>query len=171
MYFFHEFQVNVNVIFIFMAIFSSFFLHYLFSFPRFPAKLHGKHRVGMASFRFPDSVEARIFYPIEKHNTQNVSSLPYMRKEAAYGMAKFVNLPWFIFFHLTKKSNRFPTNARILSPSPGAYNWPLVIFSHGLGGHSGKHIALIKKFLICSSICKINVFCRSIHSNRGRYRK
>jgi len=122
-------------------------------YPRFlsSSSLPGKHDVAVARGRVPlppghaqPSVYAAIMYPTSSGTGQ--PSTPYWRSGAVDGMAEYANVPPWIFRPLAFAAHHSlaPEDAPLPDCPIDNGKWPVVIFSHGLGGHADMY----------SSICR-----------------
>ena len=98
----------------------------LLCFPRLIERLPGPYHVGVRRVRIPGSVACQLLYPATGTSTRRT---PYWRPEAIEGLADYAKLPVALAAHLTLASH--PCNE---APPPLEGVWPLVVFSHGLGG-------------------------------------
>lgn len=94
----------------------------------------GPHRnVGILRLRIPGSTYAQIFYPAlpDAENTHTWPEVKYYREAAVKGLANFVEVPYSLMSNLVNVKHPFLLNAEI---EPSEEPYPLVMFSHGLGG-------------------------------------
>jgi len=107
----------------------------LFRYPRLsplPAAAVSNHDaviVGATRLRIPNAVACQVFYPASASVSHNNKD-PYFRPEAAQGLAEYLGMNPNLCEMLSCKDHPCHTNAEPAS----AGNFPLVLFSHGLGG-------------------------------------
>ena len=92
------------------------------------SELLGEFRVGAIQTRFPGSTACQIHYPTL--DTETASRHPYFRPEAVVGLADYSKQPVELMQFLSRRSHPCLIDAK---PVPGQ-KFPIVIFSHGLGG-------------------------------------
>ncbi|SPO06839.1 related to acetylhydrolase [Cephalotrichum gorgonifer] len=136
--------------------------------PSFPAYT-GPHRVGTLDVEIPVSelpqpcarpegsehiatVQFRVFYPTEEaaRGDSRVSWLPQPQRKFISGYSRFAGAKPFLasmfsylprhLYHTTIPASK---NAPVLPPTTATARWPLIIFSHGLGGsrNAYSHVA------------------------------
>ena len=99
----------------------------LLGYPRLIKKLPGAFSVGVRRVRIPGSVHCQVLYPIEVP-VEGIEQVRYWRTEAVDGLASYSGLPRQLF-NVLMHSHPCPSGR---PPLDGA--WPIIIFSHGLGG-------------------------------------
>lgn len=102
----------------------------LLCYPHLVERLPGPHPVGVRRVRIPGSVACQLLYPAA---TAVGRRAPYWRPEAVEGLAEYSQLPESLFRSLLTLAHHPCAEA----PAPlesGEEGWPLVVFSHGLGG-------------------------------------
>lgn len=92
------------------------------------SELLGDFRVGAIQTRLPGSTACQIHYPTL--DTETASQRPYFRPEAVAGLADYSKQPVELLQFLSRRSHPCLIDAQ---PVPGQ-KFPIVIFSHGLGG-------------------------------------
>ncbi|CAB9517044.1 Platelet-activating factor acetylhydrolase 2, cytoplasmic [Seminavis robusta] len=100
---------------------------------RFPsfAPESGNYRVGAIQTRLPDSIACQIHYPANTTPLQPKQQdfTPYMRPQAVDGIADYSRTPASLLQFLAYRQHPCAVNAE---PLQGRF--PVVLFSHGLGG-------------------------------------
>jgi hypothetical protein len=96
----------------------------------FARKLAGPLPVGYRRCRL-GQVDVQILYPSATRLGQRGK---YARAGAASGLANYAKMPRWLFVPLIVRNHHALFNAPPLSPSGDG--WPLVLFSHGLGGNA-----------------------------------
>ncbi|CAK4082704.1 unnamed protein product [Aphanomyces euteiches] len=105
----------------------------LFPLPRFPALSKAHPDIGCITMRF-NKVDCRIFYPANPTKPGR----PWLRylhhgKHLAIGLHIFAELPAIFFSSFQNGVLNARVEAPLKSPSTPE-GWPVVVFSHGLGG-------------------------------------
>ena len=113
--------------------------------------------VGCRRIRFPDGPTAQVFFPAREIDDEAAArkaqkAYPYMRREAFDGLVSWLRKPMFVMktFGIHLWHTPCSPSAHPLSPMDKGDNGtsvpetglPVMIFSHGLGGHSDLHAAL-----------------------------
>ncbi|OQR94253.1 hypothetical protein ACHHYP_01527 [Achlya hypogyna] len=106
---------------------------YLFPLPRFPALAPAYPVVGCATERLED-LDCRIFYPAQ--STKKQTRQPYLHHgpHLAKGLSIFAKIPAFVFSNFKSAWLHANKDAPLLAPPDSNKGWPVVVFSHGLGG-------------------------------------
>ena len=102
----------------------------LLCYPHLVERLPGPHPVGVRRVRIPGSVACQLLYPAA---TAVGRRAPYWRPEAVEGLAEYSQLPEALFRSVLTLAHHPCAEA----PAPlesSEEGWPLVVFSHGLGG-------------------------------------
>lgn len=113
--------------------------------------------VGCRRIRFPDGPAAQVFFPAREIDDAEAArkaqkAYPYMRREAFNGLVSWLRKPMFVMktFGIHLWHTPCSPSAHPLSPMDKGKNGvtvpatglPVMIFSHGLGGHSDLHATL-----------------------------
>ena len=100
----------------------------------FPSDTLGPYDVGVIQRRIPDSTACQIFYPaVRESNNDTTATLPYWRHRAVVGLTDYLgrgNSSLLEF--LEYRNNPCLVNAEPKEQKEDGY--PVVVFSHGLGG-------------------------------------
>ena len=118
------------------------------AFPTSPSDLVGEFRVGAIRARIPGAVSCQIHYPTLDCNASSSSSsssfTPYMRPATVQGIADYSRQSPHLLSFLSQRAHPCIMNA---SPMVGDDNkkFPIVIFSHGLGGCMEMYTALCQQ--------------------------
>lgn len=106
-------------------------LLYMLGYPSF-APLSGEYQVGAIQTRLPDSISCQIHYPADASARKGKQPfVPYFRPRAMEGMADYSGTTPAMMKVLSLKRHPCLMNAEPLMPQT---KFPLVLFSHGLGG-------------------------------------
>ncbi|CAJ1965255.1 unnamed protein product [Cylindrotheca closterium] len=98
-------------------------------YPGFSKSLLGPYEnVGVIQGRIPSSAACQVFYPAAADSTSN-KSLPYFRPRAVQGLAEYSGMDPNLFQFLSWKRHPCQVHA-----PPAVGEFPVVLFSHGLGG-------------------------------------
>ena len=103
----------------------------LLCYPHLVVQMPGKYAVGVRRVRIPGSVAVQILYPAG--NAKTARRTPYWRPEAIDGLSQYAALPAELF----RAVLTYAYHPCLEAPPPLAAEdgkWPLVLFSHGLGG-------------------------------------
>lgn len=104
----------------------------LLCYPNLVRAMPGRYSVGTRRVRIPGSVACQILYP--STSAKNQRRAPYWRPEAIDGLSHYSKLPAELF----RTVLTYAYHPCLEAPPPLAgengHKWPLVIFSHGLGG-------------------------------------
>ena len=88
-----------------------------------------------------DAPDAQIFYPAAPRTSPfERHPLQYMRPAAMEGLAAWLKLPQLMFRHLTRAAHPCAVDAEPLPPPAESRGWPVVVFSHGLGGNNDIYV-------------------------------
>ena len=95
--------------------------------------------------RFPDGPAAQVFFPATEiedadRAAEEKSQYPYMRPEAFDGLVSWLRKPKFIMKSFGIHRWHTPCSPTATPIEGGSF--PVILFSHGLGGHSDVHAAL-----------------------------
>lgn len=131
-------------------------------YPRLDHHLVGQHHVGAMQIRIPDSTACQIFYPCsvqqhgndrqnkttttrKKNNNNNSASSSYFRPKSVQGLIEYIRLGDGILQYLSETPHPCHVDAEPLMTMNGGDDaaanndlyrqFPLVLFSHGLGGN------------------------------------
>ncbi len=112
--------------------------------PRFASELPGPHLVSsIARVRLEDAVCATsISYPSAAH-AATACRIPYFSSDAVKGLADYARKSPATFRHLQAAYNPSAQGCAPLSP-PDGQKWPVIIFSHGLGGCADTYTELCR---------------------------
>jgi platelet-activating factor acetylhydrolase len=96
------------------------------------APVSGTYRVGAIQTRFPNSIACQIHYPADTTVASSQSTkAPYFRPKAVDGVAMYSRTPAYVLQFLAYQRHPCLVNAEPLQKEKG---FPIVLFSHGLGG-------------------------------------
>jgi predicted dienelactone hydrolase len=99
------------------------------------------------------SITVSVFYPaLDGHGQTNE---PYWRQSAIEGMSQYAGVSLYVFRHLNWKRHPAGPPRKALLPSNDPGGWPVVIFSHGLGGNRNLDF-------VVAHVCFMNRLPRSI---------
>jgi platelet-activating factor acetylhydrolase len=88
-----------------------------------------------------DAPDAQIFYPAAPRTSPfERHPLQYMRPAAMEGLAEWLKLPQLMFRHLTRAAHPCAVDSEPLPPPADSRGWPVVVFSHGLGGNNDVYV-------------------------------
>jgi len=109
---------------------------WVFRYPSFSSNLVGPYDVGVIQRRIPGSTDSQIFYPASTNKKNNDNDLSYFRNEAILGLADFSGQSSSLLETLLgEKRHPCLVNAQPLEFGNDNNNgFPVVLFSHGLGG-------------------------------------
>jgi pimeloyl-ACP methyl ester carboxylesterase len=102
-------------------------------YPSFDAGLPGPHKVGAIQTRIPGATACQIHYPTEEEDSSSSSKglfTPYFRPKAIEGLADYSRTPAKILDFLSKRQHPCRIDAAPIADK----RFPIVVFSHGLGG-------------------------------------
>jgi platelet-activating factor acetylhydrolase len=102
-------------------------LFWALGYPSF-APLKGQYQVGAIQTRLPDCVACQIHYPAEEQGSNDKT--PYWRPKAVVGLADYSRTSATLLSFLSLKKHPCHMNAEPIRNK----KFPLVVFSHGLGG-------------------------------------
>ena len=105
-------------------------------YPSFSSDLVGPHAVGAIQTRIPGSVACQIHYPAAADAKRDAaSSLPYFRPKAVEGIGDYSRTDPSILEFLSNRDHPCVIGADpLLNGEDGDDGFPIVVFSHGLGG-------------------------------------
>lgn len=100
-------------------------------YPSFSAEL-GSYKVGAIQTRIPGATACQIHYPTEEESSSSLNGLftPYFRPKAIEGLANYSRTPAEFLDFLSKRQHP----CRIDTAPIADQRFPIVVFSHGLGG-------------------------------------
>lgn len=109
--------------------------------------------VGCRRVRFPGGPAAQIFFPAHEAGqgvevTRARKSYPYLRMPALAGIAEWSKKPlWMLkLLGIHKWQSPCSTTALPTQVSQGKDSYPVILFSHGLGGNSDIHTCIAQLF-------------------------
>jgi pimeloyl-ACP methyl ester carboxylesterase len=106
---------------------------WVFRYPSFDAGL-GPHKVGAIQTRISGATACQIHYPTDDEESSSSSSkglfTPYFRPKAVEGLANYSRTPAEILDFLSKRQHPCRIDAAPIADQ----RFPIVVFSHGLGG-------------------------------------
>jgi platelet-activating factor acetylhydrolase len=119
-------------------------------YPSFDRPLVGAHCVGAIQTRIPGSVACQVHYPAvsNANKDDDDKSTPYFRPEAVAGLADYSRMPADLMTFLSHRRHPCRINA---APLPHQ-RFPLVLFSHGLGGSMELYTQLCQQISSCGYI-------------------
>jgi pimeloyl-ACP methyl ester carboxylesterase len=113
-------------------------------YPSFDAEL-GPHKVGAIQTRIPGATACQIHYPTEEKDDSSSSSkgvfTPYFRPKAIEGLANYSRTSAEILDFLSQRQHPCRIDAAPLADQ----RFPIVVFSHGLGGCLEMYTELCKQ--------------------------
>lgn len=119
-------------------------LLWVLRYPFFDSKLVGQYQdVGAIQVRIPNGVQCQIHYPTESR--KSATKTPYFRAKAVTGLADYVNMSDDILGFLSLRQHPCHINT---PPIPGK-TFPIVVFSHGLGGCMEQYTQLCQHVSSC----------------------
>ncbi len=100
-------------------------------------KPSGPFDVSTTFYRFPNSVQSKVFYPCLTDNSENLKKANYVRESVIKGLATFSQyLPEFLIKNVLSTTNHPYWYNAVPAPPPTKEGWPILVFSHGLFGNS-----------------------------------
>jgi len=113
-----------------LALSGSLLYLYMRKYPSFPAPLGSYSNIGVCTYRFPGAA-SQIFYPCSEQ--KDASRHSYLRPGAVKGLANWLKLRPALLFNLALSTHpcSYQAPPHILS---GSQKYPVIVFSHGLGG-------------------------------------
>jgi dienelactone hydrolase len=119
-------------------------------YPSFDTKLLGDYDVGAVQTRIPGSVACQIHYPTNIQTTSRSSPpkrgfVPYFRPQAVQGLADYSRMPVHLLEFLSRRQHPCHIDA---APIPDQ-QFPIVVFSHGLGGCMELYTQLCRQISSC----------------------
>jgi len=105
---------------------------WLLQYPAFPAEFDGPFEVGAIQTRIPGSTACQIHYPtMERERERDGSKFhPYFRPKAVKGLSDYSKMSNKLLEFLSNRNHPCRINAEPLAND----TFPIVLFSHGLGG-------------------------------------
>jgi platelet-activating factor acetylhydrolase len=117
-------------------------------YPSFDRPLVGDYAVGAIQTRIPGSVACQIHYPATPNAKKDNTSTPYFRPEAVAGLADYSRMPADLMSFLSHRRHPCRINAAAIPNQ----SFPLVIFSHGLGGSMELYTQLCQQISSCGYV-------------------
>lgn len=105
----------------------------------------GKYAVGTFTYTVKDdrpealdpqtmrSVAARVYYPVNKSDTEGCTKARYLSKEMTEGIRKMFKLP--LKYEKLEAAGENVSECYENAPRPEGVKFPLILFSHGLGSY------------------------------------
>ena len=120
----------------------------MLGFPRHSSQFVGPHTISTIRATV-GNCEAQILFP----STGIGGSVGrYARQELPDGLSAYTKMPRFLFKHLAQSRHPCVEGAEPLQQHDAAQGWPVVVFSHGLGGCAEMYTGMCASLASCGHI-------------------
>eukprot|EP00977_Amphora_coffeiformis_P015369 scaffold4510_cov183-Amphora_coffeaeformis.AAC.54 len=136
-------------------------LLYAFRYPAVSTDLVGEFRVGVIQARIPGAVACQIHYPTLDEAPSSASTQPYMRPAAVQGIADYSRQSPQLLSFLSQRTHPCILNAAPIVGTENKSKFPIVVFSHGLGGCMEMYTAL------CQQIASLGYYVVALEHEDG----